>query len=146
MTSDLFNVPNGVRQGGILSPYLFTVYVDDLSNMLNSSGIGCHIHNCCTIHMFYADDVCVIAPSPSGLQALLNICAKFGFENYIKYNPIKSIYMVIKPRGFHLKCPDIYMNNNKLVFVEKTKYLGVMICNDLKDDEDMFRHLYNFYV
>ena len=41
--------------------------------------------------MFYADDLRVIAPSPSGLQTLLNICAKFGFENDIKYNPIKSI-------------------------------------------------------
>ena len=34
--------------------------------------------------------------------------------------------------GFHLKCSDIYMNNNKLVFVEKTKYLGLVTCNDLK--------------
>ena len=47
--------------------------------------------------------------------------------------------MVIKPLGFHLNCPDIYMNNNKLVFVEKTKYVGVVICNDLKDYEDMLR-------
>ena len=143
-TSDFFNVSNGVRQGGILSPYLFTVYVDDLSNMLNSAGIGCHIHNCCTNHMFYADDLCVIAPSPSGLQALLNICAKFCFENYIKYNPVKSICMVIN--GFRLKYPYLYMNNNKLVFVEKTNYLGVVICNDLKDDEDMLRHLRSFYA
>ena len=143
-TSDVFNVSNIVRQGGILSPYLFTVYVDDLSNMLNSAGIGCRIHNCCTNIMFYADDLCVIAPSPSGLQAFLNICAKFGFENDMKYNRIKSICMVIKRRAFHLNCPNIYMNNNKLVFVEKTKYLGGVICNDLKDDEDMLRHLRSF--
>ena len=59
-TSEFFNVSNGVRQGGILSPYLFIVYIDDLSNMLNSAGIGCHIHNCCINHVFYADDICVI--------------------------------------------------------------------------------------
>ena len=94
--------------------------------------------------MFYADDLCVIAPNLSDLQALLNICTKFRFENDIQYNPIKSICMVIKPHGFHTKCPDIYMNNNKLVFVEKTKYLGLMICNDLKDDEHMLRHLRSF--
>ena len=34
--------------------------------MLNSAGIGCHIHNCCINHVFFADDICVIAPSPSG--------------------------------------------------------------------------------
>ena len=33
-----FHVSNGVRQGGILSPYLFNVYMDDLSTALN----GCH--------------------------------------------------------------------------------------------------------
>ena len=87
----VFNVSNGVRQGGILSPYLFIVYIDDLSNMLNSAGIGCHIHNCCINHVFYADDICVIAPSPSGLQGLLNICAKFGLETDVEYNPIKSL-------------------------------------------------------
>ena len=62
-TSNFFNLSNGVQQGGILPPYLFTAYIDDLSNMLNSAGIGCHIHNCCTNPMFYADDLCVIAKS-----------------------------------------------------------------------------------
>ena len=59
--------------------------------------------------MFYADDICIIAPSPSGLQGLLNICAKLDLENDVEYNPIKSLCMVFKPRGFNLKCPDIYI-------------------------------------
>jgi hypothetical protein len=54
---------------------------------------------------------CVIAPSPSGLQGLLNICTKFGLENNVEYNHIKSLCMVFKPCGFkfNLKCPDIYI-------------------------------------
>ena len=35
-----FTITNGVRQGGILSPKLFSVYMDDLSKMLNDSGMG----------------------------------------------------------------------------------------------------------
>ena len=31
-----FTIPNGVRQGGVLSPYLFSVYVDQLSESLNA--------------------------------------------------------------------------------------------------------------
>ena len=38
--SSSFFVQKGVRQGGILSPYFFALYVNDLSNQLNSSGIG----------------------------------------------------------------------------------------------------------
>ena len=39
--SDSFSVSNGVRQGGILSPYLFCVYMDDLCTKLNNVNTGC---------------------------------------------------------------------------------------------------------
>ena len=39
--SDTFSVSNGVRQGGILSPYLLCVYRDDLSKKLNNVNAGC---------------------------------------------------------------------------------------------------------
>ena len=38
-----FGVSNGVRQGGILSSYLFCVYMDDLSIKLNDIKVGCTI-------------------------------------------------------------------------------------------------------
>ena len=73
MTSCFFSVSNGVRQGGILSPYLFAIYMDDLSVTLNNAKVGCHINNRCANHMLYADDLCVIAQSPRGLQSLLDM-------------------------------------------------------------------------
>ena len=41
--SEPFYVSNGVRQGGVLSAYLFAVYSDDLSNELNNIKAGCYI-------------------------------------------------------------------------------------------------------
>ena len=38
--SDSFKVTNGVRQGGILSPQLFNIYIDGLSDILNKSSVG----------------------------------------------------------------------------------------------------------
>ena len=57
--SSAFKVTNGARQGGILSPKLFIVYMDDLSDQLNNSNIGGnfgsgHLVN----HISYADDMC----------------------------------------------------------------------------------------
>ena len=37
---DIFDVNFGVRQGGVLSPILFSIYVDDLIGELRNSGYG----------------------------------------------------------------------------------------------------------
>ena len=56
--SNFFNVTNGVRQGGILSPKLFNIYIDGLSNILNNSLIGSSLGG---KHMLYADDLCIVS-------------------------------------------------------------------------------------
>ena len=55
--SDSVSVTNGVRQGGILSPYLFCVYMDDLSKKINNVNAGCIIGATLINHLMYADDL-----------------------------------------------------------------------------------------
>ena len=55
--SELFTVTNGVRQGGILSPKLFNMYIDKLSVKLNESNVGCCFNNFVVNHLYYADDL-----------------------------------------------------------------------------------------
>ena len=57
----LFLVTNGVRQGSILSPYFFAVYIDDLSKELNKIKVGCLIGKSLLNHLLFADDLCVFA-------------------------------------------------------------------------------------
>ena len=78
MRSSFFNISNGVKQGEILSPKLFSVYMDDLSNILISSGVCCFLNNVCFSHVFYSDDLCFMAPCAIALKALLNICHKYS--------------------------------------------------------------------
>ena len=41
--SESFYVSNGVRQGSVLSPLLFSIYLVDLLGKLNDNGVGCHL-------------------------------------------------------------------------------------------------------
>ena len=94
VTSSGFRVSNGVRQGGILSPYLFCVYTDELSKMLNNVKAGCFVGASLINHLMYADDLVVLAPSATGLALLLATCSQYGIEYDIKYNSAKSNVMV----------------------------------------------------
>ena len=42
--SSTFSVSNSVKQGGVLSPVLFTVYLDGLIDQLRKKGLGCHFN------------------------------------------------------------------------------------------------------
>jgi len=46
--SSYFAIKSGVRQGGVLSPILFNIYVDCLAEDLKHSDLGCHIFVLCT--------------------------------------------------------------------------------------------------
>ena len=99
-------------------------------------------------HLFYADDICLLAPSAVSLQELINICATYGEEHDILYKPLKSKCMIIKPNQYKLKIPEVYINDVKLEYVQQIKYFGVnvILTNAFKDDMDIARQLRSLYA
>ena len=53
----------GVRQGGVLSPVLFAIYVDDIIVELKSSQEGCSIGGLYLGCVMYADDLLLLSAS-----------------------------------------------------------------------------------
>ena len=145
--SSPFGVSNGVRQGGILSPMLFNVFVDELSNRLAKSKTGCYINNVCLNHLFYADDTVLLCPSPAALQYLIDICDKYAKENDMMFNTKKSVCTRIVPKQFGmLHVPDVQLNGTNLCWVDSYKYLGIFIDSSFKDDHDIRRQIRAMYA
>ena len=119
-----FPVLSGVRQGGVLSPHLFAIYVDDLILRLRKLKVGCHITNIFIAALVYADDFCLMAPCRSALQLLLDTCVEYGKEWCITYNPKKSNVLLF---GKNRSCLPLKMYDKDLDFVTDYKYLGVTV-------------------
>ena len=88
--SDTFPVSRGVRQGGVISPILFALYIDDLLYELEQSGVGCFWDDLFVGALTYANDLTLLAPSPAALRRLLYICEQFGATNMLRFNPDKT--------------------------------------------------------
>ena len=87
--SEKFKINMGVKQGGVISPILFSLYVDLLTEKIIKSKVGCYIGEVCSAILVYADDIVLMAPSRTAMQSLLNICQDFGDEYNLRYNPDK---------------------------------------------------------
>jgi hypothetical protein len=142
-----FLVSNGVRQGGILSPYLFNTYMNDLSTELNCMTAGCMFNGMLYNHLMYADDMVLLAPSISGLQKLLEKCSEFASSHSILYNIKKTVCMCFRP--LVLKCkfdPIVMLSGKQIRCVTSHKYLGVYITENQKDDTSIEHQMKNLYI
>ena len=118
-----FPILAGVRQGGVLSPDLYNIYVDDLISILKSAGIGCHIGSQFAAALFYADDMTVIAPSVKGLQKLLNLCQEYCEEWDVRLNVKKTMNMAF---GKGSTPPHLLkLNGDAIAWVDNWVYLGL---------------------
>lgn len=139
--SDMYQLEYGVRQGGLTSPTLFNLYINDLIGALNSQHVGCHTDGVGVNNLSYADDMVLLSASVCGLRELIRICEQYACSLGLVYNVTKSQFMVFETRS--AKCPQsilpVLLNGFPLQRVEQFKYLGHVVTAGLKGNEDIER-------
>ena len=132
--SRYFNTLNGVKQGVVLSPILFIVYIDELIHRLQSSGIGCHVGKQYLGALGSADDLTLISSSVRSLNKMLLICKKFDDEYNVTFNAKKMV--CIKFGNKVSEYDQVVLDGATIEWANSVKHLGNIVNNTLSDTDD----------
>ena len=141
--SHRFPVKNGVRQGAVSSPILFSVYINDLIVELREAGLGCHLGGLFVGCLGYADDLLLLSGSRGGLQSMVNMCDRFTRRKNLKFstnpdpNKSKTKCIIFSKKSKDQKdVAPIILNGDPLPWVKQLKHLGnILQCdNSMKID------------
>jgi len=141
-------VSNAVRQGGVLSRYLFAVYLDDLSNELNNIKTGCYIGEVLLNHLMFADDICVFCPSVRWFQGILNVCQAYTELRGIIFNCNKTVCLMFKAKSAKSTAtPLLTLGGQNVKSVDQYKYL-LIVLDSLPSSQisKTFRGNYDFNI
>lgn len=88
--SCFFGLRAGVRQGGVLSPLLFSLAIERIVQKVKLTNAGCYKSTVrCSIFL-YADDILLLSPTITGLQILQSLCEEVLVDLDMRINVKKS--------------------------------------------------------
>ncbi|MEW8542876.1 MAG: reverse transcriptase family protein [Candidatus Thiodiazotropha sp.] len=134
-TSAFFPCRTGVRQGENLSPFLFSIFINDLETYFqqhNISGINCE-YNDDDIYIYfklfillYADDTVIFSETAEELQQALNVFGQYCDQWKLIVNASKTKVLTIS-RGRPTTRERFYFKQTELEIVREYKYLGIFL-------------------
>ena len=121
-----FKINQGVRQGCVLSPLLFNIFLADLAKQLDSMENKVKIDDKEINALFWADDIFMFAKDETTLRKMLKILEDYSFENKLEINTDKTKTMVMNKTGRLMR--RVFRINGKLLESVRTyKYLGFLL-------------------
>jgi hypothetical protein len=124
----------GVRQGGVASPKLFSIYIEDLADSIDELRIGIKVDKTIINLMMYADDIIVVSSTKADLQIQLNAIGKYGIEHGIKFNQLKCELLIFHKNRNRSQLQEsldqfqgqVTLNNIPIPEVTSFRYLGII--------------------
>lgn len=123
--SEWFTTSMGVKQGCLLSPLLFALFINDMHEYI---GGGITLDDLTIRMLMYADDIVIFAESPEQLQEMINKVQEYCEKWNLTINLEKSKVMIFRNNGGRRSQKENWMlNEEQIEVVNKYKYLGVWL-------------------
>ena len=103
---------------------------------LSSEGVGCHWNHHFVGAVCYADDVALLAPSPTALRLMLKTCNSFADSHSLIFN-VNKTQLVKFSRTPQLNTAQFSFCGESLEFSRSVIHLGHILSYDLSDTEDI---------
>ena len=124
--SNTFKISQGVWQGGVVSPLLYIIYIDELTKHLHQARLDVVVNGNYSGVLAFADDVCLIAESSQELQAMLDIHVAAKYASDWEYNANKSVYMTFSNQDTQTPTEEeLLLGNNPVENQQEHTYLGI---------------------
>ena len=122
--SERYTIEGGLRQGCILSPSLFSLFLMDLAEELERQGLRIRVRGTWMGACFFADNIVLLAESDNDLQNMLDVVSNYANRWKLMFNASKCGVLVVgqKKRGKLWR-----LGKEGIKEVEDYKYLGVWI-------------------
>ena len=128
----LFPIETGVRQGCVLSPILYSLFINDLALELKQQearGIGLPLRErtCRLTVLLYADDIVLLGESAEQLRQLMEVVAAYAHRWRFEVNHSKCGLMAFRPSGSPKLegRPRLSIGQQVIPWVDSYKYLGI---------------------
>ena len=124
VASSEYTVGHGLREGAVLSPVLYSVFIDGIAERLEALGVGVDVRGQLIRCLLYADDIVLVADSARDLQRMLDVCQNFADASSFQFSMAKSNVLIF---GHDWKKPaePFLLNGAPMKIVDNYTYLGL---------------------
>jgi hypothetical protein len=131
--SESFPVTRGIKQGGILSMFFFTVSIIDIHSEADKYNDGLHLYDLPIGTLAYADDILLLSNTKNGLDRMMYQTNIYGKKWNIVFSHSKTVCMVFGEgkRNKRKNKRSWKLGDKSITECNSTKHLGITLTSDM---------------